>query len=88
MGITIKLSADYKDYTDNAENISVKGKTIQECLVDLVAQYPRLRELLVDPYNQLSAVIVLNGEALTAKDMDRAVQDGAEITIFPLIYGG
>jgi molybdopterin converting factor small subunit len=84
----IKLSRDFQDFTNQQETIEVKGSTVKECLNSLIGLFPGLKDLLFDAGNALSVVLVLNGEAIISKDLDRPVSEQNELSILPLIYGG
>lgn len=90
MAITIKLAAYMRQYSENQENVEVKGKTVQDCLDALVNKYPKVKEQLFDKNNILHPYVSVftGGEIIYADRLDRSVEDGATITILYVIGGG
>ena len=88
MGIKIKLSQDFQRFANNQEMIEVKGSTVKECLSSLINLFPGLKELLFDTNNGLSALVILNNEAILPSELDRPLSEQNELSILPLIYGG
>lgn len=90
MSIEIEISPIFGRYTDDHLSITVKGKTIHECLHDLARQYPKLEKILLDKEGNLLHAydIYVNGENLYPKDMTRSVKDGDKLNIVFIIHGG
>ena len=68
----------------------VEGKTVGECLAELVRLHPKLKESLFDSNGHLAALmnIYINQQASTPDDMDRPVKDGDTIHIAYTMVGG
>lgn len=79
-----------KGYTDGAATMDVAGSTIQECLDQLLEQYPKTRNVLLDGRGRLShaADIRLNGESVRSDEFSRPVKDGDEILVMFMLGGG
>jgi molybdopterin converting factor small subunit len=90
MSVEIEISPIFGRYTDDHLNITVAGKTIRECLRDLVRQYPKLEKILLDKDGNLlhSYDIYVNGENLYPKDMTKPVKDGDKLNVVFIIHGG
>ena len=72
--------------------VEVHGKTIGECLDDLIRQYPEAREWLLNRNELLRVLISTNNEEMLAmnkkSDMDRMVRPTDEILILAILSGG
>lgn len=90
MSNTINLAAYLRSYADNKESVTVKGKTIQECLNYLIKQHPGLKKMLFDQDGQLHNYVSIfaANEIVYADQMDKPVKDGDTIHILYIIGGG
>jgi molybdopterin converting factor small subunit len=90
MSVEIEISSIFGRYTDNHLNITVEGKTIRECLHDLVRQFPDLKKILLDKDGNLLHAydIYINGENLYPKDMTKPVKNGDKLNVVFIIHGG
>ncbi|OGN98186.1 MAG: hypothetical protein A2Y89_02360 [Chloroflexi bacterium RBG_13_51_18] len=70
--------------------MKVEGKTVRECLHDLVRQFPDLKRMLLDGDGNLmhSYDYFINGESVYPKDMNRPLKDGDKLNIIFVIHGG
>jgi molybdopterin converting factor small subunit len=77
-------------YTDNHLNIKVTGKTVRECLHDLVRQFPKLKIMLLNKDGNLmhSYDFYINGESVYPKGMNTPLKDGDKLNIMFIIHGG
>ena len=76
-------------HSDN-QTIEVTGKTIGECLNNLLEKYPDLRGLLLSEKGSLHDYLYLyvNKEGITDNIMKKPVKAGDEIHVIVLIEGG
>jgi molybdopterin converting factor small subunit len=89
MSVTINLVAYLQLYADNKESVEVKGKTIKECLNDLVKQYPKMKKMIFDNDGKLQPFLSIFIDNEIAYDMpDRPVKDGSKFHILYIIGGG
>lgn len=85
MGINIIVPGSFLKTTKEKSTIEVHGKTIGQCLVDLVKQYPDIKEkLFYGGREELLAVegklwskieVLLNGKPITNNILTASVQD-------------
>lgn len=75
-------------YTENKSALEVNGKTVRECLEDLVKQFPKLN--LFDKKHKLIPYIEVsvNGEYCHPEALAKPVKDGDELRIFIILAGG
>jgi molybdopterin converting factor small subunit len=90
MSIVINLPAYLRPYANNKESIAVKGKTIQECLDDLIKKYFGLKKMVFDEEGQLHTYVSIfaANEIVYADQLDKPVEDGDTIHILYIIGGG
>ena len=90
MSVDVEISSIFGSYTDGVLNMKVEGKTVRECLHDLVRQFPDLKRMLLDGDGNLmhSYDYFINGESVYPKDMNRPLKDGDKLNIIFVIHGG
>ena len=90
MSAEIEIPSVFGRYTDNHLNIKVEGKTVGECIDELVNQFPDIKKILLDKNGKLSRSfdIYVNGENAYPVDMTKPVNDGDKLNIMMLIFGG
>lgn len=75
-------------FTNNQNTVEVQGRTIGECLDDLVRQFPEIKKRLFDPNGILLVLIGINGEIVHQQDLNHPVADEDELQLFPMVGGG
>ena len=90
MSVEVEISSIFGRYTDNHLNIKVEGKTVRECLHDLVRQFPNLKKMILDKDGNLmhSYDFYINGENVYPKDMNTTLKDGDKLNVLFIIHGG
>jgi molybdopterin synthase sulfur carrier subunit len=90
MSVRVKLPPILQEFSGGIETIEVSGRTVSECLEKLEAQFPGMRESLLDRQGKLLRVfgIYLNADGLHPVEMDTQLQDGDEIVILNFLMGG
>jgi len=90
MSVEITMSSIFARYTDNQLKIPVEGKTVGECINDLVTQYPDLKRMILDKNGKLlhSYDVFVNGESAYPQEMAKPVKDGDKVQVVMLIQGG
>lgn len=90
MTISIHLHPDLYYLTGNNEVVETTGGTVGECIEQLIAQYPALRELVFYKDGQLQTFIeiYLNRKAAYPDELTCKVEDGDEIHLIMTIAGG
>ena len=74
----------------NPDVVTVDGKTVGECLDDLVRQYPYIETLIFDKQRQLlrQIYVFVNAESLYKMELTKPVKEGDILIIALLITGG
>ncbi|MHB8104405.1 MAG: MoaD/ThiS family protein [Dehalococcoidales bacterium] len=90
MSVDVEISSIFGRYTDNVLNMKVEGKTVRECLHDLVRQFPKLKRMLLDKDGNLmhSYDFYINGASVYPKDMNLPLKDGDKLNVLYVIHGG
>ena len=71
--------------------IIVSGKTIKECLWDLVDKYPDMEKVLFDGEGKLLLkwlIYVDERPALKESELAADIKEGSVIGIYPIVSGG
>lgn len=90
MSNTINLPAYLRSYADNKESVTVKGKTIRECLDNLIKKHPALKKMVFDEDGQLHTYVSIfaANEIVYADQLDKPIKDSDTIHILYIIGGG
>jgi len=90
MSVNVEISSVFGRYTGGVLNMKVEGKTVRECLHDLVRQYPDLKRMLLNEDGNLmhSYDFFINGESVYPKDMNLPLKDGDKLNVVYVIHGG
>ena len=91
MSIRIHLHPDMWHLAGNNEFVETTGSTVGECIGQLIARYPDLRELIFykrDDQLQTFIEIYVNRKAAYPDELSRKVKDADEIHLTITIAGG
>jgi len=89
MPIRLIIGSYFKKYTDNEGVVTVKGRTIKECLDDLIVRHPALKDHIFNKNGDLVGLVTLSGEIKSPeKVLSKNVSDGDTIHILPAAGGG
>lgn len=90
MSVEISIPPSLQHLVNDIKIIEVSGRTIRECLDDLVTQFPQIKSQLFGQGMKLrkGLSIYINGEATDIKELAKPVNDGDKLFILNLIFGG
>lgn len=90
MAVKVNLHLTLRQYTNGQETIEVDGKTVGECLKNLVKKHPALESSIFAKNGKLANVveIYLNLQSAYPNELARPVQDGDEIHVTMMLAGG
>ena len=90
MGVKVNIHKTHRTYTDGLEVVEVAGRTVGDCLKDLVKQYPGMKEGLFDKKGKLLNVVevYVNNESAYPEELAKSVKNGDEIQIILMLAGG
>jgi len=87
--IEISLHKTHRRYTDGKEIIEVEGKTVGDCIKDLVKKYPPLeKEILKNGKLNSLIEVYLNGESAYPNELAKTVKDGDKISLVYMLSSG
>ena len=87
MSVKIKVSQVLRQFTKNRDTVEVNGGTVGECLDDLIRRFPDTKKWLFDKDGRLLALMLIKGESIHQKELDRPVTGGDELHLV-LVFGG
>jgi molybdopterin converting factor small subunit len=90
MGVRVNLHVTLRRHTGGREAVEVEGKTVGECLRNVVKQYPGLEASIFDKKSALSRLVevYLNHKSAYPNELARPVKDGDEIHVTMMLAGG
>ena len=90
MSVTVQLSPSLANYVNDIRSITVTGKTVGECLIDLVFQFPSLSEIIFSNHGKLQNYIsvFLNKRSAYPNELTKPARDGDTIDLVLVISGG
>ena len=88
MSIKITIGQLLQRFTENQETVEVSGKTVRDCLEDLIRKFPDIRQYLFDRNGILMVMIMLNGVTILQKGLNKKISDGDELSIIHMVGGG
>ena len=90
MSVTVNIHKTHRQFTGGQEEVEVEGRTVGDCLKDLVRRFPDLREAIFDKRGRLLNVIEIyvNMESAYPEELAKKVKDGDKINILVMLSGG
>lgn len=90
MAILVRIPTPLRSLTQGREQVQAKGGNVGEVIADLEAQYPGLRDRLLDDKGVRRFInLYLNEEDVRFLEaLKTPVKDGDTLTIVPAIAGG
>ena len=91
MGVMVRIPGPLRKITQGVEKLEVEGATLGDCIGVLEAQFPGIKERLLDEDGQMRYFVnvYLNGEDVRfLKGLDTPTKAGDELSIVPAVAGG
>jgi molybdopterin converting factor small subunit len=90
MGVKVHLHLTLRQFTNGREVVEAEGKTVGECLKDVVKQFPALESSLFDKKGKLNHIVevYLNLQSTYPDELAKRVKDGDEIHVTMMLAGG
>jgi molybdopterin converting factor small subunit len=86
--IKIKVDKNLQQFVSNEHETTVDGKTVGECLDDLIRQFPEIKTRIFDSHGILMVLVVVNREMICQESLSKLVSEGDDINIIYMIGGG
>ena len=90
MGVRIYIHRIHREHTEGKDILEVNGNTVGECIAELIALHPGIRNVILEHDGKLrnSLEIYVNLKNAHPHEMETPVQDGDRIHIALLLVGG
>jgi molybdopterin synthase sulfur carrier subunit len=90
VSVKINIHPFFYNATGNQSTAEVEGKTVGQCLEQLVARYPGLKDQLFEKNGKLNRLVevYVNGQTAYPDELAKEVKDGDEIHLIVFIFGG
>jgi len=90
MAVKIHIHRAHRQFTDGLEVVAVEGKTVGECLNQLVKQFPGMEKALFAKKDKLlnNVEIYLNHASAYPNELLKPVKDDDEIHLLVMLTGG
>ncbi len=90
MSVVINIPQFFQHLVDEVKVVKASGRTVGECLSDLVKRFPQLEELLFNGDGKLHGYldVFINGESAYPEELAKPVVEGDELHIINIIVGG
>lgn len=90
MSVKINIHPFLSQHTNDQDVVEVNGSTVGQCLEQLVARFPELRQWLFEKNGKLNRLveIYVNMESSYPEELAKPVKDGDELYIVVIISGG
>ena len=90
MSINVHIHSTHRQFTNGLKVVSLEGKTIDECLNQLIKQFPGMEKALFVQKDKLlrNVEIYLNHTSAYPNELVKPVKDGDEIHIVVMLAGG
>lgn len=90
MSIKIHIHPFLSQHTKDQDVVEVNGRTVGQCLEQLVDQFPELKPWLFEKNGKLNRLveIYVNMESSYPEELAKPVKDGDELHIIIIISGG
>jgi molybdopterin converting factor small subunit len=90
MGAKIHIHLTLRRFTKGEQTVMVEGKTVGECVKDLIRKYPDIQASLLDKRGQLLRIIevYVNGESAYPNELAKPIKDGDNIHLTLMLAGG
>jgi sulfur-carrier protein len=90
VAVKVNLHLTLRQFANGQEMIEVDGKTVGECLKNLVKKYPGVESSIFGKNGKLSNIveIYLNHQSAYPNELAKPVKDGDEIHLTMMLAGG
>jgi molybdopterin converting factor small subunit len=90
MAVKIHIHRAHRQFTDGLEVVAVEGKTVGECLNELIKQFPGMEKALFAKKDKLlnNVEVYLNHASAYPNELLKPVKDDDEIHLLVMLTGG
>ena len=90
MSVNIHIHKTHRQFTNGLGVVTVEGRTVGECLSQLIHQFPGMEKALFAKKDKLLNVIevFINQTSAYPNELVKPVKDGDEIHLVVMLAGG
>ena len=90
MPVQVHIHSTHRQFTNGLEVVAVEGKTVGECLGQLVKQFPGMEKALFAKRDKLLNIVevYLNHASAYPNELVKPVKEGDEIHLVLMLAGG
>jgi len=90
MSAKIHIHLTLRRFTDGEQVVEVEGKTVGECIQNLIRKYPDIKSSLLDKRGDLLKIVevYVNGESAYPNELAKPVKGGDNIHLTLMLAGG
>jgi molybdopterin converting factor small subunit len=88
VSVRITIPGHLQQFVENNEIVEVEGKTVKECLINLIRKYPAMAPEVFDINGDMAIIVLHEGFPIDESRINSPVKDGDNIVLFPIIIGG
>jgi molybdopterin converting factor small subunit len=90
MAVNVHIHTTHRQFTNGLEVVPVEGKTVGECLNQLIRQFPGMEKALFAKKDKLQNIVEVYVNHTTAypNELIKPVKDGDEIHLVIMLAGG
>jgi molybdopterin converting factor small subunit len=90
MPVNVHIHKTHRQFTNGLEVVAVEGRTVGECLNQLIKQFPGMEKALFAKKDKLLNVVevFVNHTSAYPNELVKPVKDGDEIHLVVMLAGG
>jgi molybdopterin converting factor small subunit len=90
MPVNVHIHATHRQYTNGLEVVTVEGRTVGECLSQLIRQFPGMERALFVRKDKLqnNVEVFVNDATAYPNELVKPVKDGDDIHLVIMLAGG
>jgi molybdopterin converting factor small subunit len=90
MGAQIHIHLTLRRFTNGEPVVEAEGKTVGECVKNLIRKYPDMESSILDKKGDLLKIveIYVNGESAYPNELAKPIRDGDQIHLTLMLAGG
>jgi molybdopterin converting factor small subunit len=90
MSVNIHIHKTHRQFTNGVEVVAVEGRTVGECLSQLINQFPGMEKALFAQKDKLLNVVevFVNHNSAYPNELVKPVKDGDDIHLVVMLAGG
>jgi molybdopterin converting factor small subunit len=90
MSVNVHIHATHRQYTNGLEVVTVEGRTVGECLKQLIKQFPGMEKALFARKDKLqnNVEVFVNDATAYPNELVKPVKDSDDIHLVIMLAGG